>query len=221
VLRPLPVEQPSQLVVPYVQHKEDIPGAAFSVPDYRDINQDTSGEFSGLIAHRALIDGLSINGRAERVMDLYVTGNFFSVMGLQPALGRLLLPSEGAVALADPVIVLSYAYWKTRFGGDSGIVGRVRNRPVLGIRQPVSNSNRFFMGVISTATVGPKLVPGSVRLQFGTPPSSITAAGSCGSLSDCARAGLESRNNESSDAETQIFMEVACLKLLTLNVSGL
>src|SRR5208282_5570153 len=48
----------------------------------------------------------------------------FSVMGLQPALGRFFKPSEGEVAGADPVVVLTYSYWQTRFGGDPNIIGR-------------------------------------------------------------------------------------------------
>jgi predicted permease len=65
-----------------------------------------------------------VNGKSDRVVTEYVSGNFFSMFGLKPALGRLLLPSEGETPMADPVIVLSYSYWKTRFGGSPGVVGR-------------------------------------------------------------------------------------------------
>ncbi|MGH3184038.1 MAG: FtsX-like permease family protein, partial [Streptosporangiaceae bacterium] len=47
-----------------------------------------------------------------------------SMLGMQPAAGRLLLPREGAVAGADPVIVLGYKYWQTHFGADRGIIGQ-------------------------------------------------------------------------------------------------
>jgi predicted permease len=53
-----------------------------------------------------------------------VTGNYFSATGIQPALGRLILPSEGQTPRADPVFVLGYAYWQKRFGGDKNIIGK-------------------------------------------------------------------------------------------------
>jgi predicted permease len=70
------------------------------------------------------MDGLSVNGKADRIMTNYVTGNFFAVLGIKPELGRFILPSEGEVPAADPVMVLSHTYWKQHFGGDPGIVGR-------------------------------------------------------------------------------------------------
>jgi len=123
LLRPLPVTNPSQIVVPFVWQKGDSLQREFSVLDYRDIESGTAEAFSGFVGQRELVDGLSVNGKAERVMDLYVTGNFFSILGIKPALGRFILPSEGDKALADSVMVLGYSYWKTRFGGDPDIVG--------------------------------------------------------------------------------------------------
>ena len=54
----------------------------------------------------------------------FVSGNFFPALGIRPALGRFILPSEGETAGADPVLVLSYGYWKTHFAGDASVVGR-------------------------------------------------------------------------------------------------
>src|SRR6202030_4482050 len=47
---------------------------------------------------------------------------FFSVLGIQPALGRFILPGEGETRGADPVMVLGYAYWKDHFGGNPNVV---------------------------------------------------------------------------------------------------
>jgi putative ABC transport system permease protein len=124
LLRPLPVSDPSRIVSLFVQQDGNTLQSAFSIPDYRDIENGTSDAFSGFTAQRELVDGLSVNGKAERVMDLYVTGNFFSLLGIKPALGRFILPSEGESVLADPVMVLSFSYWKTRFGGDPDIIGK-------------------------------------------------------------------------------------------------
>jgi predicted permease len=125
LLRPLPVKDPSRIVTLFFQQNRDSLQQEFSVPDYRDIQSGSSDAFSGFIAQKELVDGLSVNGKADRVMDLYVTGNFFSLLGIKPALGRFILPGEGETVLADPVIVLGYSYWKTRFGGDPDIVGKI------------------------------------------------------------------------------------------------
>ncbi|MFY9528223.1 MAG: ABC transporter permease [Candidatus Acidiferrales bacterium] len=124
LLRPLPVKDPKQLTVLTLQQKQGPLQLQFSIADYRDIRSQTTGVYSDLIAHTIGLDGLNINGKADRILTDYVSANYFSGLGLQPALGRLLLPSEGETPSADPVMVLAYSYWKTRFGGDPGIVGR-------------------------------------------------------------------------------------------------
>src|SRR5271154_1161755 len=123
LLRPLPVANPAQItVLAYQQHGRF--QTQFSLADYRDIQNQTNEVFSDVLAYQFGLDGLSVDGKADRVMTNYVTGNYFSALGLKPALGRLILPSEGAVPGADPVMVLAYSYWQTRFGGDPGVVGR-------------------------------------------------------------------------------------------------
>ncbi len=77
--------------------------------------------------------GLNIGGKSERIWTDFVTGNFFETTGIRPALGRFILPSEGHLAGADPVLVLSYPFWKEHLGADPKIVGKqasVNGRPV-------------------------------------------------------------------------------------------
>jgi len=124
LLRPLPVANPAQITVLAYQQQHGRFQTQFSLADYRDIQNQTNEVFSDVLAYQFGLDGLSVDGKADRVMTNYVTGNYFSALGLKPALGRLILPSEGAVPGADPVMVLAYSYWQTRFGGDPGIVGR-------------------------------------------------------------------------------------------------
>jgi MacB-like periplasmic core domain len=124
LLRPLPVKAPGQIQDLFPQQKNDTPLVQFSIPNFRDIRSQSTGVYSDVIAHTYGIDGLAVNGKSDRVVTEYVSGNFFSMFGLKPALGRLLLPSEGETPMADPVIVLSYSYWKTRFGGSPGVVGK-------------------------------------------------------------------------------------------------
>ena len=124
LLRPLPVNDPGQIQDLFPQQKNDTPLVQFSIPNFRDIRSQSTGVYSDVIAHTYGIDGLAVNGKSDRVVTEYVSGNFFSMFGLKPALGRLLLPSEGETPMADPVIVLSYSYWRTRFGGDAGVMGK-------------------------------------------------------------------------------------------------
>src|SRR5271157_2519560 len=54
----------------------------------------------------------------------YVPSNFFTMLGIRPALGRLIAPGEGDEPQTGPVVVLGHSYWVRRFGGDPGVVGR-------------------------------------------------------------------------------------------------
>jgi len=123
-LRPLPVKDPNQITVLAFQQKKGMLQDQFSVPDFEDIRNQTSGVFSDVMGYQLGLDGLSVNGKADRIMTNFVTGNYFSMLGVKPYLGRLIVPSEGKTPGADPVLVLAYSYWKTRFGGDPDIVGR-------------------------------------------------------------------------------------------------
>src|ERR1700683_632826 len=125
LLRPLPVEDPGRIVVLAAQQKNGPVQPTLSFPDFRDIQSQSSETFSGLAGYILGLDGLSSAGaKPERIMTSYVPGNFFTTLGLKPALGRFILPSEGETLGADPVLVISYSYWKTRFGGDAAIVGK-------------------------------------------------------------------------------------------------
>ena len=123
LLRPLPVADPGQITVLDSPQKQGFALPLFSIPDYRDLCGQAGTVFSGMFSYLSRFDGLSVNGKAERIRASYVSGNFFSTLGIQPAQGRFILPSEGETAGADPVMVLSYNYWKGRFGGDPEIVG--------------------------------------------------------------------------------------------------
>src|SRR5262249_40617298 len=90
----------------------------------RDLRDQTANVFSSMFCYLSRFDGLSVNGKAERIRTSYVSGNFFPTLRIKPALGRLILETEGETPSPDPVMVLSYAYWKHRFGGDPEIVGK-------------------------------------------------------------------------------------------------
>ncbi|HXN71680.1 MAG TPA: ABC transporter permease [Candidatus Acidoferrales bacterium] len=146
LLRPLPVKDPAEItVVAYQQHKGSIQ-TQFSVAAYRDIRSQSSEVFSDVFAYQISLDGLSVDGKADRIMTNYVSGNFFSALGIKPELGRFILPSEGETLGADPVMVLSYSYWQTRFGRDPAVIGRkvsMDGRPIT----IVGVAPRGFVGI--------------------------------------------------------------------------
>jgi len=124
LLRPLPVQDPGQITTLTEMQKNGNTNNVFSVSEYRDIRSQTGDVFSSLMAYQFGMDGLSADGKTDRILSNYVSGNYFSTLGLKPTLGRLLLPSEGEVMGADAVMVLSYSFWKTRFGADPEIIGK-------------------------------------------------------------------------------------------------
>jgi predicted permease len=131
LLRPLPVADPDNLYVVAVTHQDNEQPHSVSWADYVDY-RDRSGVFADLAAYAIDFAGLSADNRADRIAVSYVSGNFFSMLGIAPAEGRLILPTEGRSYGADPVIVLGHSYWKTRFNGDRSAVGRsvlINGRP--------------------------------------------------------------------------------------------
>jgi predicted permease len=122
VLRQLPVEKPQQLTFlrPHPAHW----GNGFSFPDSEDIRNQSSEAFSDVaIVDMFHMDGLRYAGQTHTMWADYVTTNFFSVMGVRPALGSLLAP-ESKLEGSEPVLVLGYSFWKTRFAADPNIIGQ-------------------------------------------------------------------------------------------------
>ncbi len=88
--------------------------------DYRDQNQ----VFSGLVAQIFTPLNLSTRGEPEQVFGAVVSGNYFDVLGVKAAVGRVFLPEEDSVEGKYPVVVLSHQLWNRRFGGDRNLIGR-------------------------------------------------------------------------------------------------
>src|SRR5258706_1168513 len=95
-----------------------------SYPDYRDY-RDRAKLLDGLVIFKERVFSLGDQESAERAWAYMVSGNYFDVLGVKPALGRFFLPEEKAEKPdAFPVAVLSYHTWKGRFSGDPSIIGR-------------------------------------------------------------------------------------------------
>src|SRR5436305_1285044 len=123
LLRPMPVPHPEQIAVLALQQAGDKSFQSFSYPDYLDLRAQSTS-FSDVIAYRLTLGGLTADNRGDHCIATRVTGNYFSVLGVQPALGRLILPTEGQTPGADPILVLGYSYWQKRFAGDSNVIGK-------------------------------------------------------------------------------------------------
>lgn len=96
-----------------------------SVPELQAVEKQTRDVFSEVVGAQFGLDGLTMEGsQPDRLFTDYVTGNYFSALGVQPALGRFFKPTEGVTPGADPYMVLSYGYWKEHFGGDPAVIGR-------------------------------------------------------------------------------------------------
>ncbi len=95
----------------------------FSYPNYEDL-RDRAGVFAGLVAYRFTPIAASANGVNERLWAYLVSGNYFGVLGVRPAIGRAISEEDDAQRGASPVAVISFRYWQQRFGGDAGAIGR-------------------------------------------------------------------------------------------------
>jgi putative ABC transport system permease protein len=124
LLRPLPAKSPEQIMVLAAKLQGDTLGIfTLSYPQLADFRKQADA-FSDLFASEVDLGGLSFDGKGNQFLYCRVTGNYFSTLGVQAALGRLFLPTEGEVGGRDPYIVLGYSYWQKRFGGDASVVGR-------------------------------------------------------------------------------------------------
>ena len=131
LLRPLPVRDPAQLVT--LSSAGPKPGSnsctqegdncdsVFSFPMFRDLEVDHSA-FIGLAAHRAFGASLAYHGQTSTADGLEVSGQYFSVLGLVPAMGRLLEPGDAATTGQSHVVVLGYDYWRSKFGANPALL---------------------------------------------------------------------------------------------------
>lgn len=134
LLRSLPVQDPDRLVQlesvgsdsGHVSSWGGDDHLYFSYPMYRDL-RDKNQVFEGMLARTPAQVGVQYHNDSKLGMAELVTGNYFQVLGLTPATGRLISPTDDEVQERDPVAVLSYEYWVRRFGSDP----RVLNTSIL------------------------------------------------------------------------------------------
>jgi len=133
LVRPLPVSEPEQLVNLAAPGPKPGGGvrdlglgnreAQFTYPMFRDLQNAPSG-FVGLAAHVDFLANLSFDDRPTSGRGWFVSGSYFDVLNLTPALGRLIGAGDDARVGESAVTVLSYEFWQRGFGGDPNVVGK-------------------------------------------------------------------------------------------------
>ena len=133
IRRPLKVQDPSRLVnfsSPGLKHGSTSISAAgggdaiFSYPMFRDLEK-VQGVFTGVAGQRSFDVNLAYRGQTPvHTLGLFVSGSYFPLLGLQPAIGRLLGPADDASAGESQVAVLQHAFWRTRFEASPSVLGQ-------------------------------------------------------------------------------------------------
>ena len=132
ILRTLPVRNPDQLVV--LSEKSAIEAGSlsswgdnalyFSYPAYLTL-RDQTRTLEGLAGTAFDWVNLATGDSADNVVTEFVTGNYFSVLGIRPVVGRVITPADDVYHKGNPVAVLGEAYWQGHFGGDPAILNRI------------------------------------------------------------------------------------------------
>ena len=154
LLRTLPVTEPERLVFLYHPgplngrvSSDEADNPSFSYPLYTGLRKAQT-PFTGLAGGRSFDASISYRNQPYRGRAHLVTGNYFQVLGLRPAMGRLLSPADDGAPGANPVVVLSYRYWSLRLGAEAGVLNStilVNGYPmtVVGVVQKGFNNERL------------------------------------------------------------------------------
>ena len=191
LIRLLPVKAPEQLVLftgPRQHYGNNSGGNMLSFPMYEDFRDNfvdrgdgpalprvsqpvpnpapTPKIFSGVFARRPIAMNVGVDGRTERVIGELVSGTYFQVLGVGAAAGRLIGPDDDREKGSAPVAVLSYDYWRNRYGSDRSLVGRTitvnnNNVTVVGVSQAgftgldIGSASNVFVPVMLKAQMTP------------------------------------------------------------------
>jgi len=123
MLRPLPVERPEELISLATGYPDNVE-PVFSYAAYRQFAVDATHVADAIAASSVRRDAVTIDGPPEPIDHKWVSGNYFTTLGVPAAAGRTLLASDDRLPAGEPVAVLSDAYWARRFGRDPWVIGR-------------------------------------------------------------------------------------------------
>lgn len=132
LLRRLPAEEPGQLVNFTANgpragsNSSNTAGglaSIFSYPMFRDLERQQT-VFTGIAAHRSIGANLAFQGQTMSGEAMIVSGSYFPVLGMRPALGRLLDPQDDKTGAPNRVVVLAHKYWTERFGASASVLNQ-------------------------------------------------------------------------------------------------
>ena len=143
ILRRLPVQDPDRLTLLVGEGRHygtDMGRNPLSYPMFQDL-RDGNQVFSGVMCRYRVSPSVGVESETEIIGGELVSGNYFPLLGIHPATGRLFTADDDTPIGAHPYAVLSYAWWQSRFARDPGVVGRtirVNGYPVtiVGVAQP-------------------------------------------------------------------------------------
>ncbi len=171
LLKQLPVVEPDRLVMLKYTGSDTGHGSSyggdpreyFSYPMYRDL-RDQNSVFSGMLCMFPAQVGVQWHNSPSLANSELVSGNYFSLLGLKPAVGRLFVPEDSATHGASPLAVLSYRYWTQHFASDPSVVGQgllINGSPftIVGVLQPGFDS-------VIAGTVPDFFVPITMKAQM-------------------------------------------------------
>lgn len=147
VLRKPALPEPERLVDVYYRGATG-PFTPLSHPDMEDLGRRAAEVFAGVGGTRMMLVSRNDGDSPEQLFVELVTGNFFEVLGVRPALGRLIEPADAPAPGGNPVAVLTEAYWRRAFGGDPGVIG---------------STLRLTGGTYTVVGIAPADYPGSFR----------------------------------------------------------
>jgi predicted permease len=128
-MRTLPVRSPQELAEVRIADRDGATGAfvtrypKLTNPQWELIRAQQQG-FSGLFAWGPTVFNISPGGEVHNVQGLWVSGEFFDLLRVEPEKGRLLSPPDDRPGCASPGVVISHAFWQREFGGDATVLGR-------------------------------------------------------------------------------------------------
>src|SRR5690348_7897285 len=181
----------AERVVEIYQQQPNFPYAPFSYPDYRDFRDATRPLFSQISLARYAAASRDMGDHVETMMGELVNGDYFPLLGLRPAAGRLLGRNDDLSPGAHAVVVLSYDYWQRAFNRDPAIVGRALR---------LAGRDYTVVGV------APKSYQGSVA---GIAPSFYSSIQMVQAMEGSASSELEARGNHSSFLKARLLPGVS------------
>jgi macrolide transport system ATP-binding/permease protein len=154
LFRPIPMAaDPGSIRIAAMENREG-QSRSWSYPNYTDFRDRAT--LVDVVAQDDQTFSFAVDDTAERTFGGLVSGNFFQVMSVRAAAGRLLTPQDDVTPSGHAVVVISYAYWQRRFNGDSAVVGKqvtINNTPMTIVGVAPAGFIGSFLGVASSAWV--------------------------------------------------------------------